>query len=488
MCPYGNTYCPFVDNFKPIPIILTLAIEYYISMIQKDRKLLIIDDDEFVRLSLKVLLDEQFAQIDSIDNPDGIPNKLASTVYDVVLLDMNFKAGDISGKEGLKWLNWIIENHPDTSVVIITAYANVELAVEAVQMGATDFVVKPWHNEKMIATISAAIQLSASKKELSAMHQRQSALGRISGLPFEEMIGSSAPMRKVFDAISKVAATDANVLILGENGTGKELVARALHRFSERKNGVFITVDVGAIPDTLFESELFGHQKGAFTDAKEDRVGRFEAASGGTLFLDEIGNLPQNLQAKLLSAIQNRKINRLGSNKAIDIDVRLICATNCNLLEMTNNGKFRQDLLYRINTVEITLPPLRERLDDIPMLVNHFVTLFCRKYNRPILKTPDHVVKKLLKYHWPGNVRELRHTIERVIILSDSDALRSTDFLFAETEKPQGFPLDTYNLDSLELWAINECMKKHQGNVSKAAAELGLTRGALYRRFEKYGL
>ncbi len=457
-------------------------------MIQKDRKLLIVDDDEYIRLSLKVLLDEHFAQIDSLDNPDSIPSMLSSTSYDVVLLDMNFRAGDISGKEGLKWLNWVIANQPDTSVVIITAYANVELAVEAVQMGATDFVVKPWHNEKMIATISAAIQLSASKKELSVMHQRQSALGRISGLPFEEMIGSSAPMRKVFEAISKVAGTDANVLILGENGTGKELVARALHRFSERKNGVFITVDVGAIPETLFESELFGHQKGAFTDAKEDRVGRFEAASGGTLFLDEIGNIPQNLQSKLLSAIQNRKINRLGSNRSIDIDVRLICATNCNLLEMTNSGKFRQDLLYRINTVEITLPPLRDRLDDIPILVNHFVNLFCRKYNHPILKTPDHVIKKLQKYHWPGNVRELRHTIERVIILSDGDTLRSTDFLFPESEKPQGFPIDSYNLDSLELWAINECMKKHQGNVSKTAAELGLTRGALYRRFEKYGL
>lgn len=457
-------------------------------MNQKDGKILIVDDDEFVRLSLKVLLDDNFSHIENIDNPKDIPIKFTSTSYDVVLLDMNFTKGDISGKEGKKWLEWIINNSPGTSVIIITAYADIELAVTAVQIGASDFVVKPWQNEKMLATVNAAYQLSQSRKELNSMHQRQNALGRISGLPFEEMIGNSAPMRKVFDAINKVASTDASVLILGENGTGKELVARALHRISTRKNGVFITIDVGAIPESLFESELFGHQKGAFTDAKEERIGRFEAASGGTLFLDEIGNLPSNLQSKLLSAIQNRKITRLGSNRNIDIDVRLICATNCVLLEMANSGKFRQDLLYRINTVEITLPPLRDRLDDIPLLVNYFVNHFCKKYNRPLLKIPDHVIKKLQKYHWPGNVRELRHTIERVIILSEGDALRATDFLFPETEKPQGFPLDNYNLDSLEHWAIAECLKKHQGNVSKAASELGITRGALYRRFEKHGL
>jgi len=457
-------------------------------MVQKDGKILIVDDDEYVRLSLKVLLDDNFSLIDSIGNPEQITSKLSSTNFDVVLLDMNFATGDISGKEGLKWLEWIVKNYHEVSVIIITAYADIELAVEAVQIGATDFVVKPWQNEKMIATINAAYRLSMSRKELNTMHQRQNALGRISGLPFEEMIGSSAPMRKVFESITKVASTEANVLILGENGAGKELVARALHRMSSRKNGVFITIDVGAIPESLFESELFGHQKGAFTDAKEERIGRFEAASGGTLFLDEIGNLPGNLQSKLLSAIQNRKITRLGSNRTTDIDVRLVCATNCDLLEMSGAGAFRQDLLYRINTVEITLPPLRDRIEDIPLLVNHFVILFCKKYNRPLLKIPEHVIKKLQKYHWPGNVRELSHTIERVVILSDGDALRSADFLFPESEKPQGFPLDDYNLDNLELWAINECLRKHQGNVSKAASELGITRGALYRRFEKYGL
>lgn len=457
-------------------------------MTQNNGKILIVDDDEYVRLSLKVLLDDNFALIDSIGNPELIPNKLASTNFDVVLLDMNFTAGDISGKEGLKWLEWMVSNSPNISVIIITAYADIELAVNAVQIGATDFVVKPWQNEKMIATVNAAYLLSLSRKELNTMHQRQKALGRISGLPFEEMIGSSAPMRKVFDTITKVAATDANVLILGENGTGKELVARALHKMSTRKSGVFISIDVGAIPESLFESELFGHQKGAFTDAKEERIGRFEAASGGTLFLDEIGNLTPTLQAKLLSAIQNRKITRLGSNRSIDIDVRLICATNGDLSKMTMDGGFRQDLLYRINTVEIKLPPLRDRLEDIPLLISHFVILFCKKYNRPNLKIPDHVVKKLQKYHWPGNIRELKHAIERVVILSDSDGLRATDFLFAETDKPQGFPLDDFNIERLEHWAIVECMRKHQGNVSKAASELGITRGALYRRFEKYGL
>jgi len=313
-------------------------------------------------------------------------------------------------------------------------------------------------------------------------------LGRLSSSPFDEMVGRSSQMQKVFDAILKVAPTDANVLILGENGTGKVLVARALHRMSPRNNEVFITVDVGAIPESLFESELFGHQKGAFTDAHEERVGRFEAASDGTLFLDEIGNLTPTLQSKLLSVIQNRKINRLGSNKTIDIDVRLVCATNGDLVKMSQTGSFRQDLLYRINTVEITLPPLRERIEDIPLLVTHFITHFCKKYNRPNLKVPDHVIKKLQKYQWPGNIRELKHAIERIVILTDSDSLRVTDFLFNETEKPQGFPLDNLNIDKLEHWAIIECMRKHQGNVTKAAAELGITRGALYRRFEKYGI
>ena len=478
--------CPFMDNFIPKLRILTLALLNKNIMVQKEGKILIIDDDEYIRLSLRVLLEDSYSQVEVISNPDLIPNKVLSSSFEVVLLDMNFTPGEISGKEGIKWLKWFTSNSPDSSVVIITAYADIELAVEAVRLGAIDFIVKPWQNEKIISTVNAAFQLSKSRKELNSIQLRQKALGRISSSPFEEIVGNSKQIRTIFETITKVAPTDANVLILGENGTGKELVARALHRLSSRNNNIFISVDIGAIPESLFESELFGHQKGAFTDAKEERIGRFEAASGGTLFLDEIGNLTPVLQAKLLSAIQNRKINRLGSNKTIDIDVRLVCATNCDLQNLVQNGSFRQDLLYRINTVEIHLPPLRERMEDIPLLIYHFIDFYCKKYNRSKLKVPEHIIKKLQKYHWPGNIRELRHSIERAVILSDTDTLRVTDFLFTETEKPQGFPNDNFNLDDLEHWAIVECLKKHQGNVSKAAEELGLTRGALYRRFEKY--
>jgi DNA-binding NtrC family response regulator len=477
-----------MDSNEPILIIINLACNNFKNMATSVQKLLIVDDDEYIRLSLKVLLDDCFEQIETVANPNDLKDFFRSNSCDVVLLDMNFVPGEISGREGLKWLEWIRTNSPEVSVVVITAYADIELAVEAIRMGALDFVVKPWQNEKLIATVNAAIQLSQNKRELKSIQAKQKAIGRLSSSPFDEMIGNSSQIRKVFETITKVGPTDANVLILGENGTGKELVARAIHKVSERKNNVFITVDVGAIPESLFESELFGHQRGAFTDAKEERIGRFETASGGTLFLDEIGNLPLNLQSKLLSAIQNRQIFKLGSTKPIDIDVRLICATNGNLNQMIQQGGFRQDLLYRINTVEVNIPPLRDRADDIPLLVYHFTNLYCKKYSRPNLKLPDHVTKKLQKYHWPGNVRELKHSIERAVILSDNEVLRSSDFLFPESDKPHGFPLENLNLENIERWTISECLKKHQGNVSQAAMELGITRGALYRRFERYGL
>lgn len=454
----------------------------------KEGKILVVDDDDHVRLSLRVLLEDSYAIVDCISKPEQLISRFQSTMYDVVLLDMNFAPGVTSGSEGLQWLKWIYEQSQEVSVVVITAYADVSLAVDAVKSGAVDFVVKPWSNEKMLASVNAAYQLAVSKKAYSKLNQQQKSVGRLSASPFDEIIGKSAEIRKVFDTISKVAPTDANVLILGENGTGKELVARAIHRLSTRDSGLFVTVDVGAIPETLFESELFGHKKGAFTDAREDRIGRFETANGGTLFLDEIGNIPLNLQSRLLSVIQNREVTRLGSNKPVNVDVRLICATNIDLLQSIQNGSFRQDLMYRINTVEIHLPPLRERADDIPLLVAHFVQQFCRKYNRPLLKIPDYVIRKLQKYSWPGNVRELQHAIERVVILSEGDGLKSADFLFAEMGKPTGFPLDDLNLDNLERWAIDECIKKHYGNISKAAKELGVTRGALYRRIGKHKL
>jgi DNA-binding NtrC family response regulator len=454
----------------------------------KEGKILVVDDDDHIRLSLRVLLEDIYAIVDCISKPDQLISSFQSTSYDIVLLDMNFAPGVTSGNEGLQWLKWIEGQSQDISVVVVTAYADVSVAVDAVKSGAVDFVVKPWSNEKMLASVNAAYKLAVSKKAYSTLNQQQKAVGRLSASPFDEIVGRSAEINKVFDTISKVAPTDANVLILGENGTGKELIARALHRLSARSSGLFVTVDAGAIPETLFESELFGHKKGAFTDAREDRTGRFEAANGGTLFLDEIGNIPLNLQSRLLSVVQNREVTKLGSNKPVNVDVRLICATNTDLNQAINQGSFRQDLLYRINTVEIKLPPLRERQDDIPLLITHFVKQFCRKYNRPVLKIPDHVVRKLQKYHWPGNVRELRHAIERVVILSEGEGLKSADFLFSEISKPPGFPLDDYNLDNLERWAIDECIKKHYGNISKAAKELGVTRGALYRRIEKHGL
>jgi len=451
-------------------------------------KILVVDDDEHIRLSLKVLLEEHFASIEGVGDPDMLPTVLKTGGFDLVVLDMNFRLGDSSGEEGLFWIRKIGELLPGTPVVVITAYADVNLAVKAIQSGAVDFVVKPWQNQKILATINAAYRLSQTRKEVSLLKDSRRTLNGFSGWQYEEMVGRSAAIRRVFEIISKVAPTDANILILGENGTGKELVAQAIHRLSSRSKEVFVAVDAAAIPETLFESELFGHTKGAFTDAKEDRVGRFEAASGGTIFLDELGNIPLSLQAKLLAVLQNRRVTRLGGHASTDIDVRLVCATNLNIKRAVAEGTFRQDLLYRINTVEIVLPPLRERQEDIPLLVNHFLEMFCKKYGKPALKTPDYVVKKLQKYHWPGNIRELKHAIERAVIMSDGDSLRSSEFLFSEVSTPVGFPMEDFRLDKLEGWAIAECLKKYQGNVTRAAQELGITRGALYRRIEQYGL
>jgi len=451
-------------------------------------KILIVDDDEDILLAAKMLLKKHASSVMIEQNPKKIPFLVNNDSYDVILLDMNFSEDTTSGREGIYWLKEIKEREPDAVVVMITAYGGVELAVEALKEGATDFVLKPWQNEKLVATVQAAAKLNQSYKEVKTLKKSKKQLAKDIAQPFSNMLGESAGMKNVMSIISKVAKTDANVLILGENGTGKELVARAIHRESQRNEKDFVGVDMGAVSSTLFESELFGHKKGAFTDAKEDRAGRFEIANGGTLFLDEIGNLPMNLQAKLLAVLQNREIKPLGSNKSIAINIRLISATNMPLQEMIEENKFRQDLLYRINTVEINLPPLRERGDDIKILAEHFLKIYSKKYKTE-KKLSTGALQKLKKYHFPGNVRELQHAIERVLILSESDTIQADDFFFlTQKEISSDTNVDTLNLDDMEKQAIQKALEKHGGNISKAAKELGLTRASLYRRLEKYGI
>jgi two-component system, NtrC family, response regulator HydG len=454
-------------------------------------KVLIVDDNEDVLLAAKLLLKSNVGLIHTEKNPELIPQLLKNESYDVIFLDMNFTEDMTSGKEGFFWLNEILKIDPSAVVILITAYGDVETAVRAVKEGATDFVLKPWQNEKFLVTLAAALELRESKIEIDNLRSRQKMLSEDLDQNFHELVGTSSAIQKVFHTISKVANTDANVLILGENGTGKELVARALHRQSNRNNEAFISVDMGAITKSLFESELFGHVKGAFTDAREERAGRFEIASGGTLFLDEIGNIPLELQAKLLTILQNREVARVGSNKYKPIDIRLICATNMAVQQMVVEDNFRQDLLYRINTVEIQIPPLRERIEDIPLLSEHFLTTYKRKYNKPDIRINQQTLKRFEKYHWPGNVRELQHTIERCVILSEGDIIQPAEFLFSvndQQEKSDGFVFDSYNLDEVEKMIIRRVISKNNGNITKAAGELGLTRTSLYRRMEKYGL
>ncbi len=458
-------------------------------MSKKAGKILVVDDDEDILQAVRLLLKKHVAQVHTENKPDVISSLLKNETYDVIFLDMNFAKGATSGQEGFDWLNTILEIDPSSVVVLITAYGDVEMAVRAIKEGATDFILKPWQNQRLIATLSAAMNLRKSRVEADSLRSRQRQLSADLDQPFHDFIGQSPAMQDVFLAIQKVAKTDANVLILGENGTGKELVARELHRQSSRSDEVFISVDMGALSETLFESELFGHVRGAFTDAREDRAGRFEIASGGTLFLDEIGNLPLTLQAKLLTVIENRKVIRLGSNKPIPIDVRLICATNMSIHEMVAQNRFRQDLLYRVNTVEIPLPPLRKRTEDIPILVDHFLKIYSKKYQKPLKRMSPSTMKRLEKYHWPGNVRELQHAIERAIIMSESRILQPSDFFFPATAvRGDALVFDDYNLEEMEKLIIHRAIDKHGGNITLAAKELGLSRASLYRRLEKYGL
>lgn len=440
-------------------------------------KILIVDDDIDVLRAARLLLKRHFEQVDFERNPQKIPYLVSNFDYDVILLDMNFTRDLSSGKEGFEWLDRILDIKPESSVVLFTAYGDVEMAVRAIKAGASDFVLKPWENEKLLATMQAAF----NKRQILTQKEKPAPVDG----PL--IIGNSTAMQRVMDTVNRVAATDANILVLGENGTGKDMLARHIHQLSLRNKHSFVSVDLGAISETLFESELFGHVKGAFTDARDDRNGRFEEASGGTIFLDEIGNISLPFQAKLLTVLQNRSVTRVGSNKAIPLDVRLICATNRNIQQMAAQHLFRQDLLYRINTIEIHLPALRERTEDIVPLAEHFLQVYRDKYKRPVNSLHESLVQQLLQYEWPGNIRELQHAIERAVILSQGKMLMPKDVFVKSPAREQD--LDTgYNLEEMERTIITQAMKKCNGNITEAARELGLSRAALYRRLEKYNL
>lgn len=461
--------------------------------VNKIGKILIVDDNEDVLKAARLFLKRHFLQVDTEKNPEAIPDIINNEAYDVIMLDMNFTKDVSSGTEGFFWLDRILRIDPAAVVVMITAYGGVDIAVRAIKEGGTDFILKPWENEKLLATLNSAMQLRKSRMEVEALKSRQKQLQSDSDNKFQDIIGQSTSMMQVFETIEMVAETDANVLILGENGTGKELIARAVHRRSKRKDEIFMSVDLGAVSESLFESELFGHTKGAFTDAREDRAGRFETATGGSIFLDEIGNLSLPLQAKLLTVLQSRQIVRVGSNKPRPIDIRLICATNMPLYEMIANSKFRQDLLYRINTIEIHLPPLRERIGDIPLLAEHFLDFYAKKYGKEIRSLSSHLLSRMNKYHWPGNVRELQHAVERAVIMSKGPTLEPEQFFFnspSQKSEKEGreLSLEHYDLETVEKIMIKKVLQKHNGNITKAAGELGLTRSSLYRRLEKYGL
>ncbi len=451
----------------------------------QDGKILVIDDNKSVLSALEILLQFEFKTVNTISNPNQISSLGDLNTFDLVLLDMNFSAGVNTGNEGLFWLREIKKKAPLISVIMMTAYGAVDLAVQALKEGAIDFILKPWNNEKLLATIKSAYLLRKSQDEVKKLKQKESHLKQVINQDTNYIIGNSKALNVVLNLVRKVAKTDVNVLITGENGTGKELIARELHRLSSRQNEVFIGVDMGSISETLFESELFGHTKGAFTDAKEDRAGKFEAANKGSLFLDEIGNLSLQTQAKLLSAIQNRTIVRVGSNKTIPVDIRLICATNCNLDQMVSDGIFREDLLYRINTIHIEVPPLRERENDILVLADFYLKKFASKYNKPSLRINHASEEKLISYQWPGNVRELQHTIERAVILSEGNVLKPTDFLLSKNAEVS-FDTGPETLDEMERLMINKALDQHNGNYSAVANQLGISRQTLYNKIKKF--
>lgn len=451
-------------------------------------RILIIDDDPDVLQSARMFLKQEFATVTIEENPKRLVDDIPVRDYDAILLDMNFGNGVNDGEEGFRWLEHIRTVDPDAVVILITAYGEVDLAVRAMKKGAVDFITKPWKNQKLLGTIHAALQLRDSRRQVEKLRQTQRALtGEIDG-QFSEFVGTSPAIRRVHELIDRVAETDADVLILGENGTGKEVVARAVHRKSLRKNNVFMSVDLGALTETLFESELFGYVKGAFTDARQDKAGRIEAADGGTLFLDEIGNLSLSLQAKLLTVLQQRRITRLGATKDTPVDFRLICATNMDLHDMVVRKMFRQDLLYRINTVEIRVPPLRERPEDIGPLVEYFLNRYAQKYRRTGLRLDKSLIAKLRKYTWPGNIRELQHAVERAVILNEGKLIASAELFIHGGHQPRHPVTEPRTMDEMEKQFIRESLNQHDGNVTNTARTLGMTRTALYRRMKKHGL
>ena len=482
----------------------------------QNEKILVVDDNPDILISARYLLERHYQSVFTCENPEDIPALMKREHFDIILLDMNFHPGESDGKPGMLWLEKIRKIEPEAVVVMITAHGSLNAAVDAMKLGATDYVVKPWDNQRLLATISTALKLRQSRNEATRLRQSNRVLSEVTGQQKQTIIGNSPPMKKLMSLLGRAAPTEANVLVLGENGTGKELIAREIHRQSKRHDQVFIPVDLGSISETLFESELFGHKKGAFTDAKEDRVGYIEAANGGSLFLDEIGNLPLHLQVKLLSVLEKREVYQVGSRTPAPVDVRIIAATNMPREELSDPKLFRQDLLFRLNTVEIKMPPLRDRPGDIPDIVNHFVVYYCNKYAKPEKNISPETMDLLVRYQWPGNVRALRHAVERAVILSKEDFLSGEDFQLdrqyivsnapgaqesassggapnagtrdGASEYPDISNEKDLNLERLEYETILEALRKNRYVISKAAKDLGLTRAALYRRMEKYGI
>jgi two-component system, NtrC family, response regulator HydG len=455
---------------------------------KKKGKILIVDDNEEILVALRLFLSGSFETVVTEKNPEMILARMMKENLDVIILDMNFKAGINTGNEGLFWLNKILAVDPTVSVIFITAYAGIELAVNAIKQGAVDFIEKPWDDEKLLATVLKAFEIRRSRLEISQLRDKQKHLIEDIDHHYDFYEGKAPSMEAVYKAISKVAGTDANILILGENGTGKEIIAREIHRRSARSREVFVGVDLGSLTPTLFESELFGHVKGAFTDARDDRPGRFEIASGGTLFLDEIGNLPASLQSKLLSTLQSREVFRLGSNRPVQIDIRLISATNRPVFELIEQGLFREDLLYRINTIQIELPPLRQRREDIPGMLLYFIEKYTRKYGKPMFSIEKSAMDKLMKYGWPGNIRELQHMAEKAVIMGEGDRLQTGDFFMGSGLRHVNPVPETLNLEQLEKDAIHRAIEKHGGNITRAVKDLGISRRALYYKLGKYDI